>query len=140
MKTIKLSNGRGETIVSDDTYKKIHIYKWHKTKSGYVCNNKLGLLHRYIMNCPDDKIVDHINRIRHDNRKENLRVCTQSENGKNKSPKGKSPYYNIDNASVNIEKEVWEEFKKYCDSYGYRYAGKLSEVVKNFLDSKKEKK
>jgi hypothetical protein len=40
-------------------------------------------LHRFVMNCPKGMEVDHINHNKLDNRKENLRICTRSENGKN---------------------------------------------------------
>lgn len=43
-------------------------------------------MHRYIMNAPKGKSVDHINAItdeENDNRKSNLRVCTQSQNRQN---------------------------------------------------------
>lgn len=55
-------------------------------------------LHRFILNCPDDKIVDHINTYDHlDNRKSNLRICTILENNQNiKVPlKNKSGYKNV---------------------------------------------
>lgn len=43
-------------------------------------------LHRWVLNNPNGKVVDHINRIRHDIRKQNLRICSYSENALNRSP------------------------------------------------------
>ena len=49
-------------------------------------NGNTGLrLHRFIMNAPKGKVVDHINHNKLDNRKCNLRVCTQSQNTMNSS-------------------------------------------------------
>ena len=41
------------------------------------------LLHRFIMNAPKGKVVDHINHDTLDCRKSNLRICTQSQNKMN---------------------------------------------------------
>lgn len=41
-------------------------------------------MHRIITNAPQDKQVDHINGNPLDNRKCNLRVCTQKENSRNR--------------------------------------------------------
>jgi hypothetical protein len=51
-------------------------------------------LHRFITNCPEDKVVDHINHNCLDNRKENLKVCTQFENIKN-NKNNKSGYSGV---------------------------------------------
>lgn len=58
-------------------------YKWKLKDNGYACNNSCGYLHRFIMNCQDDMVVDHINHNRLDNRKSNLRVCTYQQNSMN---------------------------------------------------------
>lgn len=43
------------------------------------------LLHRYLLNPPKGMTVDHINRNPLDNRRCNLRICTQFENNQNQS-------------------------------------------------------
>lgn len=56
-------------------------------------------LHRYLMNCPKDLVVDHINHNTLDNRKSNLRICSQSENmiNTNKRVNNTTGYKNIYN-------------------------------------------
>lgn len=64
---------------------------WHvDTKTGYVSTRiggKSVRLHRYIMDSPENKIVDHINHDKTDNRRENLRICSVRENNLNKKTK-----------------------------------------------------
>lgn len=75
-----------------------NVGSWHaiydktlQQPSYYICNrynSKLkgkGVikLHRYIMNCPTDKVIDHINHNTLDNRKANLKICTRFENQQN---------------------------------------------------------
>lgn len=52
--------------------------------SVYIDKKNVGL-HRIIMDAKKGEIADHINGIRHDNRKCNLRILTNSENGVNRS-------------------------------------------------------
>lgn len=77
--------------MSDDDYNEISQYKWYVTQGGYAWRdwNENGKkksigMHRQIMKPPKDLVVDHINGDKLDNRKENLRVCTQRENSLNK--------------------------------------------------------
>ena len=53
-----------------------------------VIKGKRVYLHRFIMNAPKDMVVDHVNHLREDNRKCNLRVCTKNQNNMNLSCKG----------------------------------------------------
>lgn len=67
-------------------FEMVKKYTWYKRNdSGYIYNMKNRIyLHRFIMNCKDEEIIDHINRNKLDNRKENLRVCTISKNNHNR--------------------------------------------------------
>lgn len=51
---------------------------------GYATHDRGKQLHRTIMDCPKDKVIDHINQDKLDNRKANLRICTIGENNLNK--------------------------------------------------------
>lgn len=72
-------------------------YKWTwNSKTGFIvkCKGKTLYLHRLITNCPDNKVVDHINGKRYDNRISNLRICTQTQNTKNQcKPKNNTTGY-----------------------------------------------
>lgn len=80
----------GEHFYFDlEDYELIKDYCWFNDGKGYLrarckLNNKKVYMHRVIMNCPDDMIIDHINHNTFDNRKVNLRIVTTSQNAMNK--------------------------------------------------------
>lgn len=66
-----------------EDYDLIKDIYWNKTNAGYIRgykNKKQKWIHRMVINKNENEVIDHINRNRLDNRKENLRVCTQQEN------------------------------------------------------------
>ncbi len=82
---IRTSNGVPILIDVDDT-KIITAHSWCISKTGYAVANvggKTVKMHRLLLNAPADMLVDHINGDPLDNRRFNLRLCTQSENAKN---------------------------------------------------------
>lgn len=72
-------------LIDLDDIDKVKQYKWSIINKYVVCKSKKIRLHRLIMDCPDDKVVDHINHNKLDNRKSNLRICTQHQNNINVS-------------------------------------------------------
>ena len=80
---------KGEEFYFDlEDYDKIKNYCWHINKDGYVTSRLEDMMHRIIMDCPSDKLVDHKHgeNTRNDNRKVNLRICTRQENNRNRKP------------------------------------------------------
>ena len=73
-------------IIDLDDIERVKDYKWYMDGRGYAfCGTTRKLLHRLIINAPKNKMVDHINHNRLDNRKSNLRICTSSQNNMNRS-------------------------------------------------------
>lgn len=103
MKKIKLTSGK-YAIVDDRDYKIYPRSVWRMDYKGYAIRYKyknqkrtIVFMHREIMGDPLGMIVDHINHNPLDNRRSNLRICTKSENCRNRSPnkKGKSRYKGV---------------------------------------------
>lgn len=83
MKEIPLTRGK-VAIVDDEDFEELSKYKWHYTKVGYAAgrceSNNLVYMHRVIMLTPKGLYTDHVNHNKLDNRKENLRICSNKEN------------------------------------------------------------
>ena len=81
---------------------------WYIGVNGYVTRDipTRCYFHRLVMDFPE-KNVDHCNGIRHDNRRSNLRVCTQSQNtansGKRKTNKSGYKGVSIDRRNPNFK-------------------------------------
>ena len=79
---------KGEEFYFDlEDYDKIKDYCWNKHKEYITTRNVSGyiLFHRLVMGISDENIaVDHINHNKSDNRKNNLRFVTDSQNSMNR--------------------------------------------------------
>ncbi len=89
MKEIKLTQGKF-ALVDDEDYEYVNQFSWclRKTKSYMYAYGGLKIdgefktvqMHRLIMNPPKGMLVDHKNGDGLDNRRNNLRICTRSQN------------------------------------------------------------
>lgn len=64
---------------------------WYVDKGGYLTSSyfyagirRIVRFHRIVMHAAPDEYVDHKNRKRYDNRKNNLRCCSYAENNRNR--------------------------------------------------------
>jgi len=74
-------------LIDEADYTVLSKYKWHY-RNGYAARRTHTIsiyMHRELMACPEDRQVDHINRDRLDNRRDNLRIVTPTENCANRS-------------------------------------------------------
>ena len=101
---IPLTQGKFSKI-DDEDFEKINFCKWN-FNYGYADGNKRVdgtfkhiKMHRVILGAMEGEYVDHINHDTLDNRKENLRICSASQNqansllGKNNTTGYKGVYY-----------------------------------------------
>jgi len=121
MKKIKLTQNQ-YTFIDDEDFDNLNQYKWfaHYCKSveNYYAerhNNRkekrpLILMHRIILNAPSNMEVDHINHNTLDNRKENLRICTKSQNHMNQKHRKNaiSRYKGVNLAKKEYKNKVYQ--------------------------------
>lgn len=92
MKLVPLTQGQ-VAMVDDADYNTLSQYKWHATKNergNYYARRYVGRafdgraykisMQKEIMKPSPPMVVDHINHDTLDNRRQNLRVCTQQQN------------------------------------------------------------
>jgi hypothetical protein len=105
-----------EVIIDKEDFNRVaEIGCWQIHDAGnnkYVVHYNYKLLpairlHRIIINCPNDKVVDHINGDTFDNRKSNLRICTIHQNNFNKT-KQKRNTSGYKGVSWHIHDKKWQ--------------------------------
>ena len=134
--SINSSKGLIRFIIDGNDYEKIVGRSWHASSAGYIvsyCPTDNGikqlLLHRFVMNLLNFpgkgaiESVDHINRNPLDNRKENLRIVSQSEQNINQKKKPRNIVQLPENCGIlpdDIPRHIW--YIKPNGSHGDRFA------------------
>ena len=96
MKKIPLTRNK-IALVDDEDFDRVSVLKWCAMTNGqnlfyarhdFKERGQSGLMHRFILEITDPKIkIDHINGHTLDNRKQNLRIASVSQNGMNRTRK-----------------------------------------------------
>jgi hypothetical protein len=101
VKEIVLQGGK-IALVDDADFETVRRLKWrvHQSKNTFyvTTGHKPALpLHRFLLKPLPDQVVDHVNGDGLDNRRENLRACTQLDNMKNqrRHADSRSPFKGI---------------------------------------------
>jgi len=91
MKILKITGG--EVLLDDEDYDDVAQFNWYVHQGRYAKRNITlpsgkqthQLLHNYVMHgkIPEGKVIDHKNRNKLDNTKENFRFCTNAQNCQN---------------------------------------------------------
>lgn len=115
MKKILLNQNKF-ALVDDEDYEWLNQWKWSvgtKRKTQYAIRKiwrdgkrTTTTMHQVILNTPKEMVSDHINGDGLDNRRDNLRICTQSNNCMNRSQqKGTSKYKGV---SLHSKEGKWK--------------------------------
>lgn len=98
----KMNHGQTVIVDAEDYEPLNNMARWyakrHQSGKYYVMGYRKGesgkydhfSMHRVLMNAPSDKYVDHKNGITTDNRKSNLRICTNAQNQWNRGISSRS--------------------------------------------------
>jgi hypothetical protein len=131
---VKFNNEYVYGLIDKDDFPKIKEHTWHYTSNAYLSHNikvdekqKALYLHNVVMGRLDHtgkgstETVDHINRNGLDNRKENLRLLTQTAQNLNQKRKGRHVEFPEDSPikAEDLPKHVW--FIKANGSHGDRF-------------------
>lgn len=147
MKRIELTKGK-TALVDEETYQFLRLWKWHTSSDGYAIRGTRFkedyiniFMHQVIMlmqygRYDKNLLVDHINGNRLDNRIENLRLATGSENAyhraKTSKYKGVCKRGNTYRAYISKDYKTYEKrFKTEIDAVKW-YNKKSKELYGEF--------
>ena len=113
-------------LVDDEDEARFSCWRWRahqgrgqtpRPARSEVVNGKrrIVFLHRAIMNCPEGRVVDHVNGDPWDNRRSNLRICDRVDNAKNRKTNAgtKSGLKGVHPVGDRYHARIWGDCKKY---------------------------
>lgn len=121
-------------VHSNRKMSKFYINGYHRLENG---RPRLIHLHRYILNAPKGKVVDHLNGNTFDNRKANLRVVTQNENSKNQTKMNKNNKSGVTGVCWDRKKEKWRAKVGYNGKHIFLGLYEKLEDAKSAVEKKK---
>jgi hypothetical protein len=128
VRRIPLTQGLFAVVDARD-YKKLSKYKWCASRRGrniYACayvGRKYVTMHRFIVKPPKGMVVHHIDGNGLNNRRCNLRVCTDRQHRVSRSPRGGASRF----VGVTRHKNKWQAGLGYRG--GYLYLGLFDDEV-----------
>lgn len=94
MSEINLTQGK-VALVDDDDHERVSVYRWYARLSSHGAwyaerhvGEQIIKMHTFILGVASPTKVDHVNLDGLDNRRHNLRVCSQSQNMANSRSRG----------------------------------------------------
>lgn len=125
---LKLTNCEESAIIDEEDYAELSKWRWRKSGTGYVIrtiNTKAVFIQHAIMGRREGLFVDHINRNKLDNRRENLRFCTPAQNQTNRIYPNETGYrgvYKCKRCKSKWEIRVTNREHKYVFRFGFNSA------------------
>lgn len=92
---VKTPTGEIDNVIVDaNKWHKLMLYKWTRINKGYYTTSKLGQMHRYLLGLSKDnnKLVDHKDQNKKNNKINNLHPVDASTNAQNRSKLNCSKY------------------------------------------------
>lgn len=148
-----LTNKKEEILVDDDDFEWLNEYIWWLDNRGYAMTAikhngkwKNQLMHRMIMDVNDRwMLVDHINGNPSDNRRSNLRLCTNAENMRNRGAT-KNNTSGVKGLHYHKQCNLWQarirlNGKQYTKSFACKKHGEelAKELAIQWLEQNREK-
>lgn len=95
-------NPNSFVLLDAEDYERVSRWKWHLDHNGYARRHYRDTgrsvkvaMHRFIIGAKPGEMVDHINGNPRDNRKANLRICSNRENQQNRNANAGRPFKGV---------------------------------------------